>query len=259
MQDDTPSPTDPGTPQGAEVQRRAAFATTHWSVVLAAGRDSSADATSALAELCQSYWYPLYAYARRRGHGAEEARDLTQGFFAKLLEKGDLASADPGRGRFRTFLLSAMQNFMTGEWRRERAQKRGGDRSVLSLDFDRAEESFRHEPVDHLGPVAIFERRWALSLLERAVSELGEEYARTDRGELFEALKGFLGAGDDALPYPELAARTGRSEGSLRTAVSRLRARWRERLRELVAETVGELDDVEDELRILLDALGGDL
>ena len=231
---------------------RRGFATTRWSLVLAAGESGSDGSERALAELCAQYWYPLYAYARRRGYDTEDARDLTQAFFAKLLEKRDLRTADPTRGRFRTFLLSSMKNFLAGEWRKDNTLKRGGAVEVLPLDFDSAEESYGLEPSHKLSPEAIYERRWALGLLERAVTDLQSQYAKAGNLELFDALKGFLGGEDDVLPYSELSRRLGQSEGTLRTAASRLRSRWRKRLRELVAETVREESEVQDELRSLI-------
>ncbi len=234
---------------------RRGFATTRWSLVLAASEGGSAESERALEELCSQYWYPLYAYACRRGYGSEDARDLTQAFFAKLLEKRDLRTADPLRGRFRTFLLTAMKNFLAGEWRKENTQKRGGAVKVLSLDFDSAEESYRLEPYHELSPEAIFERRWALALLERAVTDLQSQYSKAGDSELFDALKGTLGVEGDLPAFAELSRRLGRSEGALRTAASRLRSRWRKRLRELVAETVRDESQVEDELRSLIASL----
>lgn len=233
-------------------QGRRGFATTRWSLVLAAGESGSSAAERALAELCGHYWYPLYAYARRRGYDTEDARDLTQAFLAKLLEKRDLRAADPKRGRFRTFLLSSMKNFLAGEWRKEHTLKRGGDVEILPLDFDSAEESYGLEPSHELSPEAIYERRWALGLLEHAVADLQRQYAKAGNSELFDALKGFLWDEGDAFPYSELSRSLGRSEGALRTAASRLRSRWRKRLRELVAETVHEESEVQDELRSLI-------
>ena len=245
-----------------------AFATTRWSRVLAAGeKNSSRAAQVALAELCEQYWYPLYAYVRRRGHGAEDAQDLTQAFFAKLLEKRDLAHAEPSRGRFRTFLLTAMKNFLAGEWRKQGALKRGGAAVILALDFDSAEETYQLEPCHDQDPEALYHRRWALDVLERALTELRQHYDKTGRGELFEALKGAVSGGVD-LPYAELASKLEMSEGALRTAASRLRSRWRRRLRDMVAETVGPTagargsdeaeaeKSVHDELQILIAALG---
>ena len=235
------------------------FATTRWSLVLTAGRNDTESSVLALAELCERYWYPVYAYTRRRGHNADDARDLTQAFFVMLLEKQSLGFADPARGRFRTFLLTSMQNFLAGEWRKNQALKRGGDVEFLSLDFESAEQSYSHEPSHNLTPEAIYERRWALALLEQAVSDLRDQYAANGKSELFEALKGFLGGTDQTLPYSELAERLGQSEGALRTAVSRLRSRWQQQIRELVAETVPAESEVRDELQNLIAALDGGL
>jgi RNA polymerase sigma-70 factor (ECF subfamily) len=240
---------------GATGSRAGRFATTRWSLVLSAGEGDSERSSRALEELCELYWFPLYAYARRRGHDAEEARDLTQAFFAKLLEKRNLASADPGRGRFRTFLLSSMKNFLAGEWRRAAALKRGGGVEVLAIDFDSAEETYGLEPSRELGPEEIYQRRWALGLLGRAVDDLERQYSEAGNGELFAALKGYLGGDVEVLPYAELARRLGRSESALRTAASRLRSRWRDRIVELVAETVRDESEIEDELRSLIAAV----
>lgn len=228
------------------------FATTRWSLVLAAGRESTAGSARALDELCSQYWYPLYAFTRRRGYNREEARDLTQAFFAKFLANRDLRLADESRGRFRTFLLSSLKNFIAGEWRKNNALKRGGDIDLLPLDYDAAEESYRLEPSHGLTPEAIYERRWALGLLERAVDELGEQYRQDGKAELFEALKGALDGGQAEISYADLSQRLALSEGALRTAVSRLRSRWRQQIRELVAETVSRESDVQDELRTLI-------
>jgi RNA polymerase sigma factor (sigma-70 family) len=240
-----------GAEKPAEEGRRQ-FATTRWSLVLAAGESHSERSERALAELCSQYWYPLYAYTRRRGYDPDDARDLTQAFFAKLLEKRDLRVADSRRGRFRTFLLSSLKNFLAGERRKEHSLKRGGEIKVLSLDFDSAEENYRAEPSHELSPEAIYERRWAFGLLERAVSDLHSQYKKAGNLDLFDALKEFLGGEEDVLPYSELSKRLGQSEGALRTAVSRLRARWRKRLRELVAETVNEEREIHDELNTLI-------
>jgi RNA polymerase sigma factor (sigma-70 family) len=238
-----------GRPAG---EGRRGFTTTRWSLVLAAAESGTDNSRGALEELCAQYWFPLYAYARRRGYGAEDARDLTQAFFVKILEKRDLKAADPSRGRFRTFLLSSMKNFLTSEWRKDHSLKRGGAVKVLSLDFDSAEESYRLEPSRELSPEATYQRRWALGLLQRAVTDLQGQYAKAGKTALFEALKGYLGGEDDILPYSELSLKLGQSEGALRTAASRLRARWRKQLRELVAETVHDQSEVKDELRSLI-------
>ena len=203
------------------------FATTRWSVVLAAGADPSEQADRALAEPCADYWYPLYAYVRRRGYEAEDSRDLTQAFFAKLLEKNGLVSADPARGRFRSFLLTSMRNFLASEWRRQATLKRGGDVEVVSIDYEDAEHRYRVEPAHALTPEAIYERRWALALFERAVDDVRMRYADRGQTELFDTLKEYLGYDPGGVPYTQLSPRLGQSEGALRTALSRLRARWR--------------------------------
>ena len=229
------------------------FATTRWSMVLAAaGGAPSEQADRALAELCAGYWYPLYAYVRRRGYDAEDARDLTQAFFARLLERQGLASADPARGRFRSFLLTALKNFLTSEWRRQAAEKRGGSAEVVSIDAADAERRYLAEPADTRTPEALYERRWALALLDRAVADVRRGYADRGQTELFDALKVYLGRDAAAVPYADLSRQLDRSEPSLRTALSRLRARWRTRVRELVAETVQDGRLVDDELRDLL-------
>ncbi len=233
------------------------FATTRWSLVLAAAEPVAGDsgdvhAEQALAELCERYWYPLYAYVRRRGYSVEDARDLTQAFFAQLLEKRSLRAADPDRGRFRTFLLASLQNFLGGTWRKAQALKRGGGLRMIALDFDSAEQTYGLEPSRELSPEEVYERRWALSVLESAVHDLRQRYAADGKAELFEALKTFLGGDGDVPPYAELAQQLGQSEGALRTALSRLRARWRKRVRELVADTVREPAEVQDELQTLI-------
>ena len=228
-----------------------AFATTRWSLVLAAGDSSE----RALEELCAAYWAPLYAYARRLGSDPETAADLTQAFFARLLSQQGVRHADPNRGRFRTFLLTSMKHFIADERRRDRAKKRGGAAETLSLDFEAAERAYVREPATDLTPEAIYERSWALGVLAQAIGRLREIYEREGKAELFDGLKGFLG-GESEAPYAELSRKLGKSEGSLRTAATRMRGRWRDELRALVAETVDSTDDVEDELEVLISALG---
>ena len=223
--------------------------------MLAAGADLSEQGDRALAELCADYWYPLCSYVRRRGYEAEDARDLTQAFFAKLLEKSSLATADPARGRFRSFLLTSMKNFLASEWRRQATEKRGGNVEVVSIDYQDAENRYLVEPAHALTPEAIYERRWALALLRRAVDDVGTRYAGRGQTELFDALKGYLGFDPGDVPYRELSRQLNQSEAALRTALSRLRARWRTRLRELVAETVQEGRMVDDELHDWIRAL----
>ena len=231
------------------------FATTRWSMVLAAGAGPSERADRALAELCAGYWHPLYAYVRRRGYDPDDACDLTQAFFARLIEHRRLAAADPVRGRFRSFLLTSMKNFLASEWRRESAAKRGGGADVVSIDAADAESRYQIEPADNRTPEAEYERRWALALIGRAVEDVRRVYADRGEAELFDTLKVYLGADGGGAPYDELSRRLGRSEAALRTALSRLRARWRTRLREIVAETVQGDRLVDDELNDLVRAL----
>jgi RNA polymerase sigma-70 factor (ECF subfamily) len=236
------------------VERRRGFETTQWSIVLAAGRSASGDAREALAVLCERYWYPVYAFVRGRGHGADEAEDLTQAFFAKLLEKHYVRDADPERGRFRSFLLAAVTHFLSNERDRETALKRGGGRAVVSLDAEDAEGRYRLEPSHDMTPERVFRRRWALMLLERAVARLREEAERAGQAERFERLTACLTG--DAVPHAEVAAALGMSEGAVKVAVHRLRRRYRELLRAEIADTVADPAAVDDELRELFAALG---
>ena len=235
------------------------FATTHWSVVLTAGQDESPEAAQALAALCETYWYPLYAYVRRRGYGAEDARDLTQGFFAALLEKDYVRDADRERGRFRSFLLVALKRFLSKEWAKEHAQKRGGSRKTLSLDVSDGESRYAHEPSHDWTPERVYERRWALTLLDQVMARLRQRYADDGKGELFDRLKVFLTGGSGAPSHRELAAELGMTPGAVKVAVHRLRRRYRELLRAEVAETVADPKDVRDELQLLLAALQGEV
>jgi RNA polymerase sigma-70 factor (ECF subfamily) len=233
------------------------FHTTQWSLIVAAAGQDGVAAKAALADLCQAYWYPLYAFLRRRGHNAEDARDLTQGFFATLLEKGYLGDADPERGRFRSFLLTAISRFAGKEYDRASAQKRGGNRSILSIDFGDGELRYQREPVDNWTPERIFERRWALTLLDRTLSRLRQEHEADDKLRLFEALKVFLTGESGAPPLRQLAERLELTEGAVKVAVHRLRQKYRELLRGEIAQTVGTDQDVDDELSYLLTALRG--
>jgi RNA polymerase sigma-70 factor (ECF subfamily) len=232
------------------------FATTRWSVVLAAGNDESPGSREALARLCETYWYPLYAFARRWGHTADEAQDLTQGFFARLLEKHYLGDVRPERGRFRSFLLASLKHFLLNERDRVLAQKRGGGHVPVPLEIDTAEGRYRLEPSDTATPETIFERRWALTLLDRVGARLREEYAESDRKELFERLEGFL-TGQSATPkYAEVGEALGMTEGAVKVAVHRLRRRFGEVLRDEIADTVADPADIEDEIRYLFKVLG---
>jgi RNA polymerase sigma-70 factor (ECF subfamily) len=233
------------------------FLTTHWSVVLSAGRSDTTRARAALERLCQTYWYPLYAYVRRRGHSPQDAQDLTQEFFARLLAHKWLGSADPEKGRFRTFLLTAMNHFLADEWDRLKAQKRGGGQRILPLEVETAETRFQMEPPDTQTPEKIYERRWAQSLLETVFEQLRRAYEAEGKAALFAELKGSLVQARAAVAYADLAARLKLNEGALRVAVHRLRQRYRELLRTEIAHTVAEPGEVEEELRYLFRVLAG--
>ncbi|MGA3267456.1 MAG: sigma-70 family RNA polymerase sigma factor [Verrucomicrobiota bacterium] len=230
------------------------FATTHWSIVLQAGDDGAPQAGDALAKLCQIYWRPLYAYARRRGHSPPDAEDLTQGFFAWLLERNWLKRADQERGRFRSFLLTSFSNFLANEWDKARTQKRGGGR-IVSLECNDAETRDAWEPADNLTPEQIFDRRWALALLDQVMNRLNAEFVRDGQDEMFEALKPCLLGERAAQPYAALASGLGMSEGSVKVAVYRLRQRYRQLLRDEIGNTVATPEEVEDELRYLFAVL----
>jgi RNA polymerase sigma-70 factor (ECF subfamily) len=231
------------------------FQTTHWTTVLSAGQNDSTEARLALAELCQAYWPPLYSYIRRSGHDPEQAKDLTQEFFARLLEKHWLAQADPTRGKFRSFLLSSVNHFLANEHRRQGAAKRGGGRAVVSLD-DTAEALYATEPVSDLTPEKLYERRWALSLFERALARLREDYTAGGKGDLYNALKDFLSVEATDGDYARLGVSLGMNRGAVGTAVHRLRHRYRELVRDEIAKTVSSPAELEDEMRSLLAALG---
>jgi RNA polymerase sigma-70 factor (ECF subfamily) len=228
------------------------FATTSWTQVLAARDAPSSESRQALEGLCKTYWYPLYAFVRRQGHGPEESRDLTQGYFAQLLEKGYLEDFDPSLGRFRVFLKASVKNFLSKERDKAHALKRGGQTRIVSLDADEVEGRYRYEPVDRLTPEEIFERRWALTLLERALEKLRHEFVESGKTEEFEKLKGHLTGDDVKVPYREVAESLGTTEAALRTSVHRLRQRFGKLLRQEIAETVAAPGDVEDEMRHLL-------
>lgn len=246
-----------GTP-GVEREGNAAwFSTTHWSVVLAAGQARDAVGQGALETLCRTYWYPLYAWVRRSGRDAEEARDLTQAFFAQLLERRSLSLADPNRGRFRTFLLTAMKHFLANEWKKGNRLKRGGGLTLLSLDADLGEERFAAEPSDPVTPETIYDRRWAATLLERVLGLLEEECRAGGRAGLFEQLRTQFWGEERNASLAEIAAGLGMSEGALKTAAHRLRARYRQLLRAEIAHTVAGPTEVDEELRHLISVMSG--
>jgi RNA polymerase sigma-70 factor (ECF subfamily) len=225
-------------------------------MVLRAGHGDDTRSHEALARLCQIYWYPLYAFVRRHGRGPEDAQDLTQGFFTHLLENRALATVDPAKGRFRSFLLTSLRNFMAKEWDRAQAQKRGGGRIHLPLDAASAETRYVREPADPASPDKVFERNWALTLLEQVLERLRAEQAAAGKRAQFEQLQDCLMGSPDAPRYAQLAARIGLSAEAARMAVSRLRRRYRELLREEIAQTVGSPAEIEEEIRHLFAALG---
>ncbi|MCC7013102.1 MAG: sigma-70 family RNA polymerase sigma factor [Planctomycetes bacterium] len=231
------------------------FLTTRWSVVVEAGRVGSPTSRAALSELCEVYWYPLYAYVRRRGYSTEDASDLTQAFFARLLEKNVVGVADPARGRFRAFLLGSLKNFLANEWDKLHAQKRGGGSRPLSLDFEIADEKFRREPTTKLTPEMEYERNWALAVLERALARLQGEYSKRGKAALFERLRSALVSAEDSDSRLAMAKDLGMTEGAVKVALHRMRGAFRESLRTEIAETVGSDRDLDDELRALIEAL----
>jgi RNA polymerase sigma-70 factor (ECF subfamily) len=229
------------------------FDTTHWSVILAARDRNSSEARAALGELCRAYWYPLYAFIRHRGHDHQSAEDLTQSFFTRLLESGDLAQVDRSKGKFRAFLLAACNHFLANERDRRQAKKRGGDRVILSIDHDEARRSYDREPSHWLTPDALFARRWAILLLDQTIEVLCTEACNAGQSERFEALKPTLTG--DHVPYSALAARLNLSLGAVQVAVHRLRQRYREALRARIGATVGDPSQIDDEIRELFAAL----
>lgn len=235
-----------------------AFDSTRWSVVLAAGQTSSPDAQGALATLCRIYWYPLYAYVRRRVTDVHEAQDLIQEFFARLLEKNVLAAADPQRGRFRSFLLVSLRHFLLNEWAKAKTVKRGGLCERLSIDLESAESRYRSELTDTLTPERLYERRWAETLLDCVTRGLQEDYVRAGKGPLFEELKTFLTGRSQAVSYADAARKLGISDGAAMVAAHRLRCRFRTRLLDEIAQTLADPKDLDDEIRRLFAALAAD-
>lgn len=228
------------------------FATTHWSVVLAAGQCELPQATEALEQLCRTYWYPLYVFVRRQGNSPEDAQDLTQDFFFRLLENNQLAKADRERGMFRTFLLGSLKNFLINEWKRAGRLKRGGGLDFLSIDANVAEDCYAAEPANESSPDAAYEQSWAVTLIERVLVVLRQEYTVADKARLFEELKGFIWGDKSAASYAQIAEPLNLTEGSVKVAVHRLRQRFRELLRAEVAHTVARPEDVDGELRHLI-------
>ena len=233
------------------------FATTHWSVVLAAGDAHTPQASAALEKLCRAYWYPLYAHIRRRGYAEEEAEDLTQELFQRLLERQFLSGLLREGGRFRSFLLTALAHFLAEHWQRSQAQKRGGGQPIISIDAQTAEERYRLEPRDERTPETIYEYRWAMTLLDQVLGRLQQEFSETGKAELFNQLRVYLVEGAAETSYAEGARWLGLSEAALRKAVQRLRKRYQELFREEIAHTVASPVEVEDELRYLQRVMRG--
>lgn len=241
-----------GAEHTSESQRGATrFTATHWSVVLGLGQGDAAQFTDAFETLCRTYWYPLYAHVRHHGHSPEDAEDLTQAFFLHLLEHRPFASLNPSKGRFRSFLLGALKRFLADQRDRASAVKRGGGRPCLSLDAGEAEARYRREPVDNQSPDHLFERRWAVALLDRVMDDLAADYAETGRAELFRRLKPFLVEGAHNEPYAAVADELHLPEAAVSKAVQRLRRRYGRLFREEIAHTLADPAGVEDELRHL--------
>jgi RNA polymerase sigma-70 factor (ECF subfamily) len=232
------------------------FATTHWSVIAAARDGDAPQVQEALAALCQTYWYPLYAYIRRQGYSWDQAQDLTQEFFARLLEKDTLRLVDRAKGKFRSFLIAACQHFLANERDRVRAAKHGGGHVFVPIDGHAAESRFQAEPAHSQTPEKAFERRWALTLLDQVLARLRAEFQGADKGRLFDRLKGFLLKEKSDGGYAQAAQELGMTEGAVKVAVHRLRRRYRELLREEIGQTVHDSGHIDEEIRDLFHALG---
>ena len=241
-------------PTSAAAAQHDIFATTHWTVVLAAGRGSSPEAEVALEQLCRTYWFPLYVYVRRQTHSREDAEDLTQAFFARFLEKNYLEKLTSQKGKFRAFLLAALKHFLANEWDRANRQKRGGGVAPLSLDWQDADARYQTEPVDTLSPDKLYDRAWAVTLLENVLARLRDENAPEDKARCFQQLKGYLMVGTNSIPYGEAAAKLSMSDGAVRVAVHRLRKRYRELLREQISQTLSDPAQIAEEMRTLFSA-----
>jgi DNA-directed RNA polymerase specialized sigma24 family protein len=234
----------------------ARFQTTQWSLVVAAGQGGSPTAEQALARLCALYWYPVFAFVRRKGHSPEDAQDLTQGFFARLIEKGDLGDADRSRGRFRTFLLTACQHYLANERDRELARKRGGGIAPVPIDAAVAERRYQRAFAHDETPERVYDRQWSLTLLDGVFETLRDEYASNGKAEMFVRLKEFVNADEDAGTHADAARELGTTAGAVKVAVHRMRKRFREELLRSVADTLGPGQDVDEEIRQLLGTLG---
>lgn len=231
------------------------FTTTRWSMVLAAGHTSSPDSRAALASLCETYWYPLYAFVRRQGYSVVESQDLTQGFFTRLLEKNDLGNVRRERGRFRAFLLASLRHYLLNQWDRATAAKRGGGRRVLSIDLEAAESRYRLEPADNRTAEMLYQRQWAMTLLDRVRGNLRAEFDKDGKSALFKCLEVHLTGERSAATYAETAKKLDMTEAAFKMAVSRLRKRFHRQLREEVAQTVATEAEIDDEIRAMMSSL----
>jgi len=232
------------------------FRTTHWSVVLAAKRSDSPERMTALTALCHGYWYPLYAFVRRQGRDRHQAEDLTQEFFARLLEKNTLSSVQPEHGRFRSFLLASLKNFLANDWDRAHAAKRGGRYSIISWDDKSGEDRYLREPSHDATPEKLFEQTWALTLIQTVLDRMKKDYADAGKSQLFESIHASLSEDAGAGTYSEIGARLNMTESAIKMSVSRLRERFRWLLRAEIAQTVPDVSEVEEELRHLFTCLG---
>ncbi len=231
------------------------FGATHWSLVLKAGGSTSPGTRSALEQLCRTYWPPLYSFIRRSGYTSADAQDLTQGFILQLLQRNSLANVEPGKGRFRSFLLASLKHYLSNECDRARAQKRGGGLTPISIDEQDAEGRYRLEPADPMTPDKLYERRWALTVLDQAIARLQNEYDASGRGAIFEQLKGELTSSAQRSPHAEIGQNLDMTPGAVKVAAHRLRQRFGEVLRAEIAETVARPEDIEVEIQCLFEAL----
>ncbi|HEY3392524.1 MAG TPA: sigma-70 family RNA polymerase sigma factor [Lacipirellulaceae bacterium] len=243
---------------GPSPAKQVDFATTHWSVVLAAGGRIAPAASQALEQLCEGYWYPVYAYVRRRVPDVHQAQDLTQAFFEQLLERRALEAADPERGRFRAFLLTACKRFLINEWHKDRAAKRGGGQRPLSFDFDSGESKLGLVAADTLTPDELYDQKWAITLLERVMDQLRAEYAAKQRLPHFETLKNYLAGSPQDGSFATAAQALGISETTAKVAAHRMRKRYRELLRGEIAQTLQRPEEIDEEIRELFNVLGGE-
>ena len=234
---------------------KADFPSTHWSAILSAGSEESPQARDALERICRSYWFPLYAFLRRKGHPYAEAQDLTQQFLLHILEKHSIRSAQRERGKFRSFLLTSLNHFLTDEWRRQTAQKRGGGQVISLSAFSDAESRFQSEPLQELSPDCTFDKTWALTLLEKTLARLRQEWARSGKEAFFDRLKGFILAAAQAPPYRELAAEASTTEAAVKMTICRLRRRFREILCDEIAQTVERPEEIEEEIQYFIKVL----